>query len=216
MRKSRRSNTGSRSPAARCTWWTSSWMRGPSSCRRRCRCSMKTRSTPSRRGSSKRSIGSTAKPFGSCLEATIARKAGGLSPQRPRPSCPNWPVSADVLETVTGRSRSWRSADDGITKAMNESIQAKVQGNLVLTPELQRAMSAGVQTAARLCSAASHCTLRLDEIEQQIEQTSPIEGVWMPHFRLLESLQELRVEAQHRHVEMSEMLAQLREQLEIA
>ena len=99
---------------------------------------------------------------------------------------------------------------------MNESIQAKVQGNLVLTPELQRAMSAGVQTAARLCSAASHCTLRLDEIEQQIEQTSPIEGVWMPRFRLLESLQELRVEAQHRHVEMSEMLAQLREQLEIA
>jgi len=125
-------------------------------------------------------------------------------------------VSADVLETVTGRSRSWRSADDGITKAMNESIQAQVQDNLVLNSERQRALSAGVQTAAGLCSAASHCTLQLDEIEQQIEQTSAIEGVRMLRIRLLGSLQELRVEAQHRHVEMSETLAQLREQLEIA
>ena len=38
----------------------------------------------------------------------------------------------------------------------------------------------------------------------------------MLRFRLLESLQGLRQETQHRHVEMSETLAQLREQLEIA
>jgi hypothetical protein len=104
---------------------------------------------------------------------------------------------------------------------MEESAQKMVQHkmvqhNPVLTPERQRALSAAVQTAAGFCSAASHCAQRLGEIEQQIEEASAIDGVRVLRFRLLESLQGLRKETQHRHVQMSETLAQLREQLEIA
>lgn len=111
-----------------------------------------------------------------------------------------------------------------MTKAMEESTQETLQEppqeplqhGPVLTPELQRALSAAIQTSAGFCSAASHCGQRLGEIEQQIEETSAIEGVRVLRFRLLESLQGLREETQHRHVEMTETLAQLREQLEIA
>jgi|SRR5882724_7723062 len=105
---------------------------------------------------------------------------------------------------------------DGITKAMDESTQETVQRNSVLTPELQKTLSAAVQTAVGFCSAASHCAQRLGEIEQQIEEASAIDGVRVLRFRLLESLQALREETQHRHVQMNETLAQLREQVEVA
>jgi len=48
------------------------------------------------------------------------------------------------------------------------------------------------------------------------EEASAIDGVRVLRFRVLESQQGLREETHHRHVQMSEMLAQLREQLEIA
>lgn len=99
---------------------------------------------------------------------------------------------------------------------MEESAQEIVQQNPILTPELQRALSTAVQTTGGFCSAASHCERRLGEIEQQIEETSSIDGVRVLRFRLLESLQALRQETQHRYTQMSETLAQLREQLEIA
>src|SRR2546427_8172804 len=47
------------------------------------------------------------------------------------------------------------------------------------------------------------------------EEASAIDGVRVLRFRVLESQQGLREETHHRHVQMSEMLAQLREQLEI-
>jgi GGDEF domain-containing protein len=99
---------------------------------------------------------------------------------------------------------------------MEESIQKALEHNPVLAPELQRALSAAVQTAAGFCSAATHAVQRLGQIEQQIEEASAIDGVRVLRFRLLESLQGLREETQHRHVQMSETLAELREQLEIA
>lgn len=99
---------------------------------------------------------------------------------------------------------------------MEESAQGMVPQNPILTPELQRALSAAVQTTAGFCSAASHCEHRLGEIEQLIEESSGIDGVRVLRFRLLESLQGLREEAQRRHMQMSETLVQLREQLEIA
>jgi GGDEF domain-containing protein len=99
---------------------------------------------------------------------------------------------------------------------MEESTRETVRHNPVLTPDLQRALSVAVQTASGFCSAASRCAQRLGEIEQQIEEASAIDGVRVLRFRLLESLQGLREETQHRHVQMSETLVQLREQLEIA
>ena len=91
-----------------------------------------------------------------------------------------------------------RLVTDGITKAMEESTQETVERHSVLTPELQRTLSAAVQTAAGFCSAASHCAQRLGEIEHQIEEASAIDGVRVLRFRLLESLQALREETQHR------------------
>ena len=99
---------------------------------------------------------------------------------------------------------------------MEESAQEMVQQDPAMTPELQRALSTAVQTTGGFCSAASHCERRLGEIEQQIEETSGIDGVRVLRFRLLESLQALRQETQHRYAQMSETLAQLREQLEVA
>jgi GGDEF domain-containing protein len=99
---------------------------------------------------------------------------------------------------------------------MEESIQAAVEQKPVVAPELQRALSAAVQTAAGFCSAATHSVQRLGQIEQQIEEASAIDGIRVLRFRLLESLQGLREETQHRHGQMSEALAELREQLEIA
>jgi len=99
---------------------------------------------------------------------------------------------------------------------MEESAQETLQHNPILTPELQRVLSAAMQTASGFCSAASHCSQRLGEIEEQIEEASTIDGVRVLRFRLLESLQGMREETHHRQVKMSETLAQLREQLEIA
>ena len=99
---------------------------------------------------------------------------------------------------------------------MEEPVQKVVPQNPILTPELQRALSAAVQTTAGFCSAASHCEQRLGEIEQQIEETSSIDGIRVLRFRLLQSLQGLREEAQRRQSQMSETLAQFGEQLEVA
>jgi GGDEF domain-containing protein len=99
---------------------------------------------------------------------------------------------------------------------MEESAQEMVQARPIPTLELQRALSAAIQTTGGFCSAASHCEQRLGEIEQLIEETSSIDGLRVLRFRLLESLQGLREEAQHRYIQMSETLAQLREQLEVA
>ena len=81
---------------------------------------------------------------------------------------------------------------------MEESAQETLQHNPILTPELQRALSAAVQTASGFCSAASHCAQRLGEIEEQIEEASTIDGVRVLRFRLLESLQGMREETHHR------------------
>jgi len=60
---------------------------------------------------------------------------------------------------------------------MEETAQELLPQNPILTPELQRALSAAVQTTAGFCSTASHCEQRLGDIEQQIEETSSIDGV---------------------------------------
>ncbi len=99
---------------------------------------------------------------------------------------------------------------------MEQPIQETDQHAPAGRQNLQRALARAAQTAAGFCSTTDHCTHRLGEIEQQIEETSAIDGLRVLRFRLLECLQGLREEAQHRRAEMSETATQLRQQLEIA
>jgi GGDEF domain-containing protein len=84
------------------------------------------------------------------------------------------------------------------------------------TQELQYILKLAAGAVSSICSANDECFVRLDQIEEGIEETSAIEGVRVLRFRLLECLQELREHSRHQKEEMSRLLAQLQEQLEAA
>ncbi len=76
-------------------------------------------------------------------------------------------------------------------------------------------LAAAVQSANNLRLSSEHCTQRLGEIEEQIEDASALNAVRALRFGLLECLQRLREQASHQREKMTEILGQLQEQLGI-
>lgn len=83
------------------------------------------------------------------------------------------------------------------------------------TEELQHILVLAAEAVSSVCLANEDCAARLDQIEEQFEETSEIEGVRVLRFRLEECLQSLREHSHYRKEEMSRLLAQLREHLEV-
>jgi len=69
---------------------------------------------------------------------------------------------------------------------------------------------------SHICSVSDECAMRLDQIEEQIEEASGIEGVRLLRFRLGECLQKLRDETRRQRDEMSQGLARLQKQVDAA
>lgn len=84
------------------------------------------------------------------------------------------------------------------------------------TQELQHILKLAEGAVSSICSANDDCGERLDQIEAQIEETEALDGVRVLRFRLEECLQSLREHCRHQSEEMSRMLAQLHEQVELA
>jgi GGDEF domain-containing protein len=84
------------------------------------------------------------------------------------------------------------------------------------THELQHVIALTTEAVSNICSATDICAAQLDQIEEQIEEASGIEGLRVLRFRLEECLQSLREHSRHQKEEISRLLAQLREQLEDA
>lgn len=77
-------------------------------------------------------------------------------------------------------------------------------------------MTLTTDAVSNICSATDTCAARLDQIEEQLEAATGIEGVRVLRFRLEECLQSLREHSRHQKDEILRLLAQLREQLEAA
>lgn len=75
-------------------------------------------------------------------------------------------------------------------------------------------LSQASRSIADICSASDECVMRLDEIEEQLEGASGIEGMRVLRFRLEECLQKLREETRRHREEISQALARLRRQCE--
>jgi GGDEF domain-containing protein len=80
--------------------------------------------------------------------------------------------------------------------------------------ELQHVLLLAAGAVSTICSANDDCAARLDQIEDQIEETGEIDGLRVLRFRLEECLQSLREHSRHQKDEMSRLLSQLQEQLE--
>lgn len=95
-----------------------------------------------------------------------------------------------------------------LTLPVNPSTQLKTKQMHILL--------AAARTVSHICSASDDCALRLDQIEDQIEETAGIEGVRVPRFQLEECLQSLRDQTRRQREEMSQLLVQLQQQIEAA
>ena len=82
------------------------------------------------------------------------------------------------------------------------------------TKQLHTLLASVVRTVSQICSASDECGTRLNQIEEQIEEASGIEGVRVLRFRLEESLQTLRNETRRQRGEMSQILDRLQKQIE--
>src|SRR5579872_3025793 len=82
------------------------------------------------------------------------------------------------------------------------------------TKQLHTLLVSVVRTVSQICSAGDECGTRLDQIEEQIEEASGIDGVRVLRFRLEESLQTLRNETRRQREEMSQILGRLQKQIE--
>jgi diguanylate cyclase (GGDEF)-like protein len=82
--------------------------------------------------------------------------------------------------------------------------------------DMQRILAMAVRTVSELGAASNRLNERLDQIEQQIEDAAAIDGMRVLRFRLAECLQGLREQARHQCQQMSQALAQLQGQLEVA
>jgi GGDEF domain-containing protein len=81
--------------------------------------------------------------------------------------------------------------------------------------DLGSMLAAAAQTANGLRLSSEHCTQRLGEIEEQLEEAASLEGMRVLRFRLGECLQRLREQALSQREKMTGLLAQLQEQIEI-
>lgn len=86
----------------------------------------------------------------------------------------------------------------------------------VKTSQLHALLSAAARTVSHICSASDECVTRLDQIEDQIEETSGLDGVRVLRFRLEECLQALREQTRHQREQMSQLLVRLQQQIEFA
>jgi len=82
------------------------------------------------------------------------------------------------------------------------------------TKQLHTLLASVARTVSQICSASDECSTRLDQIEEQIEEASGIDGVRVLRFRLEESLQTLRDETRRQREEMSQILDRLQKQIE--
>ena len=82
------------------------------------------------------------------------------------------------------------------------------------TQQLHALLATVARTVSHICSASDECATRLDQIEEQIEETSGLEGVRVLRFRLEECLQTLRNEARREREELSRTFARLQKQVE--
>lgn len=81
----------------------------------------------------------------------------------------------------------------------------------IKTRQLHALLSAAARMVSQICSASDECIIRLDEVEDQIEETSGIEGVRVLRFRLEECLQTLRDQTRHQHEQMSQLFLRLQQ-----
>ena len=81
------------------------------------------------------------------------------------------------------------------------------------TEQLHALLAAVARTVSHICSASDECAARLDQIEEQMEETSALEGVRVLRFRLEECLQTLRNETRREREEMSQTFARLQRQV---
>jgi GGDEF domain-containing protein len=84
------------------------------------------------------------------------------------------------------------------------------------TQQLHALLAAVVRTVSNVCSASDECATRLDQIEEQMEETSGLEGVRVLRYRLEECLQTLRNETRREREELSQTLARLQKQVAAA
>ncbi len=81
------------------------------------------------------------------------------------------------------------------------------------TKQFHALLATAARTVSLICSASDECVARLDEIEDQIEETSEIEGVRVLRFRLEECLQTLRDQTRHQREDLAQLLAKLQRQV---
>jgi len=87
---------------------------------------------------------------------------------------------------------------------------------ILKTRQLHALLAAVARTVSHICSASDECATRLDQLEEQMEETSGLEGVRVLRFRLEECLQTLRNETRREREEMSLTFARLQKQVEAA
>lgn len=97
---------------------------------------------------------------------------------------------------------------------MSESTVSVNPPNELTGNELPPVLAQAERSVSRICSASDYYCTRLDEIEQQIEETSGIEGVRVLRFRLADCLQKLRDEIRGQREEMSKALSRLQKRAE--
>ena len=84
------------------------------------------------------------------------------------------------------------------------------------TKQLRALLASVAQTVSQICSASEECSVRLDQIEEEMEEAEGIEGIRVLRFRLEESLQSLRNETRRQRQELSQIFARLQKQVETA
>jgi GGDEF domain-containing protein len=84
----------------------------------------------------------------------------------------------------------------------------------IKTRQLHALLCAAARTVSQLCAASDECVIRLNHIEDQIEETSGIEGVRVLRFRLEECLQTLRDQTRHQREQTAELFVRLQQQIE--
>jgi GGDEF domain-containing protein len=84
---------------------------------------------------------------------------------------------------------------------------------ILKTNQLHAILAAVARTVSLICSASDECATRLDQIEEQMEETSGLEGVRVLRFRLEECLQTLRNATRREREEMSQTFARLQKQV---
>jgi GGDEF domain-containing protein len=105
------------------------------------------------------------------------------------------------------------SAAGEVVTAMRGCNEQTPQRACVQPESLPSMLAMAAQSANSLRLSSEHCTQRLGEIEEQIEEASALGAVRALRFGLLECLQRLREQAAHQREKMAEILGKFQEQL---